>query len=411
MFGKDVRELTLSFGQLTAKLYHRLASTEGNLFFSPFNITTALLLIHAGARGRTQGEIEHALGIGLTEDQLHPAFRRLCAELAEREIPDRELGQQFGGIESDAGLSPDQAGLPAYLYCFASSVGLWRQDAYECEADYLRTVREVFGGDSQEVDFASQPAKAAAAINQWAGDKTKGLINQMISQELISPLTRLVLASATYFKAAWLEKFEKSLTETARFELLDDSSVDVQMMESTTHMSYARHDDFETVQLPYASSDVRFAIVLPSSDRFDAVERSLDGHLLDAVLFDRADYHLATRVRLRLPRFRLAVGVDLLQPLRDIGIQALFDEHADLSGISPERGFHVDSVLHNSFVSVDEDGTEAGATTSIVMLGAALSEPEELVAVTVDRPFLFFIVDRPTRTILFAGRCLRPRDA
>lgn len=244
------------------------------------------------------------------------------------------------------------------------------------------------------------------AINRWAEERTEGLIDHVINPNAISPLTRLIIATATYFKAAWHTPFEKFLTNAAKFHPLNGGDVDIQMMETTMDLPYARHAEFQAVEIPYAVPDVRFAIVLPDTGKFDAVERSLDGGLLDAVLFGEAK--AMTRIQLQLPRFRLSAGVDLRPSLEAIGIRELFDERADLSGISSEPGFQIDQILHNSVISVDEDGTEAATVTVTAMMGSASEELDEPVLVTADRPFLFFIVDRPTRTILFAGRFLQP---
>ena len=406
MFHKDARALATGLRRFTADLYHQMASGKGNLFFSPLSIAWALLLVHAGARGETRREIERALGIDLPEDRLFTAFARLSRELADR--------NKRHSAEPDPlpmqGDPSDQSETDGYLLRLIHAANIWLQHSYPCEAEYLRVAKEVFCADTQTVDFDGRPDEAAAAINRWVKDRTGGRIEHIIGPELIQPLTRLILASTAYFKAEWSDPFEPEQTASAHFRRLDGENVDVNMMDATTHLAYARHDDFQIVELPYMSNSIRFAIVLPDAGRFEAVERTFDAERLDAALFAPSAFNDRS-VHMRLPRFRVDADVEVAPHLKDIGIRAIFESKADFTGISAEPGFHVDQVRHKSFVSVDENGTEAAAATIIAFLGAAIDEPQVPIEFTCDRPFLFFITDFHSQSVLFAGRLMDPEDA
>ena len=406
MFHKDARALAAGLRRFTADLYHRLAADKGNLFFSPLSIASALLLVHAGARGETRREIERALGIDLPQDRLLDAFSRLDAELAERDFR-YEPPTETIDLPIQLRTSPFQPG--EYLCRLKSSAGLWLQETYPCEDSYLTISREVFGADRQSVDFQADPGTAAAVINGWVKEQTEGLIERVIDPAAIHPLTRLVLASATYFKASWLFRFKKHRTKPAPFHRLDAPPIDLDMMEQIAQLPYVRHDECQAVDLYYESPHLRFVIVLPDTGTFDGFDRSLEQDRLDELLFGGSETTMA-KVRLKLPRFRLEADVDLALRLADIGIQALFGDQADLSGLSAEPGLHLDRILHKAVVSVDEDGTEAAAVTFAAAAGG-IEPSDEPIDVTCDRPFLFFIVDKPTRTILFAGRLMDPEDA
>lgn len=413
MFHKDARALTAGMRRFTADLYHRLASGQGNLFFSPLSIATALLLVHAGARGETRREIEQALGFDLPEDRLIAAYLRLSRELAERNRqydPGTDvLEWEADSFEPDT--EPPKGPEPGdYLMRLISTANIWLQQSYPCNPDFLRSAKEVFDADSQQLDFAEHADQAADTINSWVRDQTEGRIEHIISPDMIDPLTRLVLASATYFRAGWLEQFSPERTETAEFHRLDGNDIEVPMMDITRHFAYARHDGYQIAGLPYATSDVRFVIVLPDAGRFKEVEDSFDAERLDASLFAPSEFD-HPEVHLRLPRFRLDAELDLVPHLRDIGIRALFGSDADLTGISSEPGFHVSQVLHSSYVSVDEEGTEAAAATVMAMVGLGVVEPQVPIEFTCDRPFLFFITDFYSQSILFAGRLLEPVEA
>ncbi len=407
MFHKDARTLETGIRGFTADLYHQLAAGKGNLFFSPISIATALLLIHTAARGQTRKEIEQALKIDLPEDTLHAAYSRLRRELAERDTrydPEEHRWHFHEGF-------PDDLNAGDYLLRLISAANIWLQSTYPCEREFQRIAGEVFGAHQQCVDFAGNPDDAAAAINGWVNNLTAGRIGQIISSDTIQPLTRLVLASTAYFKAGWSTAFQVDLTEPATFHRLDGREVEVPMMFIYKHFAYARYDDFQVVELPYVSGGIGLSVVLPDEGRFEAVERSFDAERLDEVLFTPSSFD-GLQVRLRLPRFRIDAESDLLPLLTAIGIQSLFDPSAaDLTGLSPEPELYVGQVLHKTFISVDEEGTEAAAATMLSAVAAGVPRPDEPVQFTCDRPFLFFITDDLSRSILFAGRLTEPAGA
>lgn len=413
MFHKDARALTAGMRRFTADLYHRLASGPGNLFFSPLSIATALLLVHAGARGETRREIERVLGVELPEDRLFAAFSRLSKELAERNHQ-YEPGTDVLEWEADyfePDMDPPTGPEPGdYLMRLISTANIWLQRSYPCDPDFLRVAKAVYDADSQQLDFAEHADQAADTINSWVRDHTEGRIEHIISSEMIDPLTRLVLASATYFRAGWLEPFSPERTKTARFHQLNGCDIDVPMMDITRQFAYARHDGYQIAGLPYATGDVRFVIVLPDAGRFKEVEGSFNTERLDASLFALSEFD-HPEVHLRMPRFRLDAHLDLVPHLQDIGIRALFGSDAELTGISPEPEIHVSQVLHSSYVSVDEEGTEAAAATVMGVVALGVPEPHVPIEFTCDRPFLFFITDFYSQSILFAGRLLEPAEA
>lgn len=405
---RNAQALARGMRRLAAVLYHRLAQGDGNLFFSPLSIATALLLVHAGARGETRREIEQVLGINLPDDQLHAAFSRLDADLAERNRRHEQIEPiELAGLPITLAKSTMR---PGDYYCrLRSAAGLWLQDGYPCEESFLAIARQVFGADRQTVDFTGDPDSSADIINTWVREQTEGLIDRIVDSSSFNPLTRLVLASTTYFKASWLFRFEKQQTKLAPFHRPDGPPVDLDMMEQIAALPYARHDECQVVDLHYETSQLRFVVVLPDTGQLDTLDSSLDRNRLDELLFGRGNT-ATTRIRLRLPKFRLEADVNLTFELANLGIRRLFGDQSDLSGLSAEPGLHIDKVLHKSVVSVDEDGTEAAAITYMGVAGG-IGPSGEPIDVTCDRPFLFFIVDEPTRTILFAGRFVDPDGA
>ena len=371
-------------------LYRALAGSEGNLFFSPHSISTALAMAYAGARGETELQMAATLRYGLAQASLHPAFNAL-----------------------DLYLAPQSTANGAEEFRLSVANSVWGQEDYGFLPEYLDTLAANYGDEVRPVDFQRDPEDARVRINDWIADKTEERINDIIPDGAITPLTRLVLANAIYFKAAWQKAFDERATADRPFHLLDGSERDVPMMRQQSTLRYARGDGYQAVELPYVGGDVAMAILVPDSGRFHEFEDSLSGQSVRTIL-DRLDYEL---VRLALPRFETESAFSLSDTLNAMGMPDAFDDQAaDFSGMDGRsclaRGdicLLISDVLHKAFVSVDESGTEAAAATAVIIstTRAVVEEPEPIV-LTIDRPFIFLIRDRGTGATLFAGRVMKP---
>ncbi|MGH9391906.1 MAG: serpin family protein [Vicinamibacteria bacterium] len=365
---------------LASSLYRQLSAARGNLFFSPYSISTALAMCHAGASGITRHEIEAALGHAGAGDGLIEAIGDLQRVLASRARP---------------------APRPFQLSVASS---LWFQIAYRVSPAFLATLRTQLGAEAKEADFAGAPAEAARDVNLWVDEATHGKIREILSESQLDAFTRVILANAIYFKAPWLNQFEEWATKPERFRLLDGRSVDVPTMHATELHRYARGEGFQALEVPYGNDWVVMLLLLPDDGRFEAFEREIDvGRVAESTR--RAT---PVEVALALPRFRIESAFALREPLTRIGIQGAFAPGADFTQISTEPGFSLGDVLHKAVVDVDEKGTEAAAATEVAMLGSTLRKPPKPIEFRVDRPFLFLIEDKPTGTILFLGRVLDP---
>ena len=365
-------------------LYRQLALSAGNLFYSPYGISLALAMAYAGAGGETGEQMSNTLRFGLTQDRLHPVFNALDLQLASR-----SAGGEDGGFELN----------------IANSV--WGQEAHPFLPAYLDTLAANYGGEIREGDFRRDPEGSREEINQWVAAETNGRIEDLLARESITPLTRLVLANAVYFKAEWASPFDESVTSPRPFHALDGGEARVPMMGQAAGFGYARGDGFQAVDLPYAGGDVSMTVLLPDEGRFNDVESFLDADLVGRVLRE-----LEVRmVRLSMPKFDLESTFDLSDVLAEMGMPNAFDEKkAELRGMDglsclagDDQCLWISEVAHKAFVSVDEAGTEAAAATAAVA-GITRAEPEPPIEVTIDRPFIFLIRDRDTGAVLFLGR-------
>jgi serpin B len=373
-------------------LYAALREQEGDLFLSPYSISLALAMTYAGARGETAEEMAQTLHFTLPQEQLHPAFNAL------------DLVVRGAGEEPESDASSEMEGDPFVLHVANS---LWGERTYEFQDPFLDTLARDYGAGLRLVDFAQAPEEARQAINGWVEEQTEERIKDLIPEGAINTLTRLVLANAIYFKAAWSYPFNEGLTKDAPFQQLDGSQVDVPMMTWTQpeRASYAAGDGYQIVALPYEGGSAEMLLIVPDQGQFAAVEAALDADWLDGAL----DALQMEPLMLTMPRFETESEIGLADTLKALGMPAAFDPNrADFSGMDGTTELYISDVFHKAFVNVDEEGTEAAAATAVVVAVESAMPAESVVELTVDRPFIFLIREQESGAVLFLGRVVDP---
>jgi serpin B len=362
---------------------------DGNLFVSPYSVSVALSMTYAGARGDTADEMADALNFVLGQDDLHPAFGSLETEFEQR----NEDGQE-ANVPTGPGENEEDAG-PAFEFNTANAA--WGQEGYPFREDFLDLLDAYYGAGLTLVDFEGDPEAARQRINEWVAEQTQEEIEDLLPERSIRATTRLVLTNAIYFTARWRYPFNEEDTEPKQFTALDGTTTEVPTMYQSTKFKYAEIDGHQLVELPYANAQTSMVVVLPAEGEFESFEAEFTVDRL-AVMLEQAR---TTMVDLSLPKFEIESAFSLVKAMQALGVEDAFGAGADFSGMVEGDGLFVDDIVHQSFVSVDELGTEAAAATAVIMLESA---PPEHVEMTVDRPFLFYIRDRPTETPLFVGR-------
>ncbi len=362
---------------LAIDLYTKLEPQKGNLCISPYSISSALDMTAAGARGDTQTQMLATLHWTGQPDALHDAV----ADLKLR-----------GETKSD-GTTLNVAN------------SLFGQSGFNYHPDFLKLLADKYHTQLQQVDFG-QPAQAVGLINQWAARQTHDRIKQAISVSDVDALTRLVLINAIYFKAQWLEPFNKSATTDQPFFTSPDASTNVPMMSQQRSFSYFENDQLQAVALPYEGR-YEMDILLPRNrDGLPALEKSLTVDSLNGWLTGMQPQLLA----LSLPKFQNTGSFRLADTLKALGMTDAFDaSKADFTGMASDP-LYVSDVIHKTFISVDEAGTEAAAITAVVMRAGAVAmrHPEQPTVFRADHPFIYLIRERMTGTILFIGRVETP---
>lgn len=378
----DISALTDGNAAFAFDLYRVLSAKEGNLFFSPYSLSVALAMTYAGAAGATAAQMSDTLHFTLPQDRLHAAFNAYSLDLEGRAAEESE-------------------GTPFELSVANS---LWGQDGFPFESDFLDGLAENYGAGMRLVDFAANPEAARQEINRWVTDETRDKIKDLLPEGAIDTFTRLVLANAIYFKAAWLHVFEADATTTEPFHRVDGSSIDVAMMHQEESFGYGAGEGYQAVELPYETGNMSMIVILPDEGQFSAVEQRLSIESVGGIV-EGMTYR---PVVLGLPKFTYESAFSLGDVLQEMGMSDAFDpDRADFSGMDGSRDLFIGSVLHKAFVAVDEEGTEAAAATAVIMqvTSAPIDEPIRL---TVDRPFIYLIRDMSNGAILFLGRVLDP---
>lgn len=378
----DVTELVLGNAGFGGALYRELRDGDQNLIVSPYSVSVALAMTYAGARGETEAGMAKALSFTLPSSRLHPAFNSLDQALASR-------GQGAQGKD----------GKPFRLTVVNQLFG---QKGHPFLPEYLDLIAENYGAGLRGMDFIRSPDPSRKAINDWAEARTEGLIKDLLPEGAVSTDTRLVLANAVYFNAAWKQPFEKSNTAPGDFHLRDGAVRSVQMMRNAKlRAGVAETDDYVAVDLPYDGGEVAMLLVLPKTERFGAVESQLSGAFFEGVTKKLNEESL----ELTLPRFTVSGKKELKEPLSKLGMAEAFG-NADFSGIDGARSLVITDVFHEAVVIVDEEGTEAAAVTAVLTGETAAGDPKR--KIRFDRPFLFAIRDVQTGAVLFLGRVLAP---
>lgn len=405
---EDEKKLAQSINAFGLDLQSRIAGEKGNLFFSPLSISAALAMTSAGARGETLTEMEKVLHLPKNP---HPTYGELLNRLNRTGFFATRQPRKFELSIANA---------------------IWAQINYPWRKEFAELTREHYGTGLEEVDFG-KPEPARKRTNNWVEEKTRDKIKELIPDGAITPLTKMVLANAIYFKGDWLTKFDKKLTREEAFTNADGSTAKTPLMHLTSEFRYAefklelalperkpfdldlprppiaffRESPVQALEMPYVGGELSMVVLLPRDPRHVRTVAALltPAHFAPA---GGAVSWKERQVNVTLPRFKVEANYSLNKPLMDLGMNAAFGG-ADFTGLSPRgKELFITDVLHKAFVEVNEEGSEAAAATAVI-IGDRVSGPREPVEFRADRPFVFAIRDNATGAVLFLGRYDGPK--
>lgn len=363
--------------QFALDLYSKFIQDEpGNIFFSPYSISLALAMTYEGARGKTAEEMESVLHLPEDESSRRPAFARIYNIV-------NKIDKKYELRTANA---------------------LWVQKDYPLLGEYVNIIQRYYVGKTTNLDFVKETEKSRQVINDWVEEQAKNRIKDLIPQGLLSAYTRLVLTNAIYFKGEWLKQFDKENTKEEDFRVSPERIVKVQMMRLTDDVmfNYAETGELQILEMPYAGEELSMLILLPKEDyNLKSLEESLNQKKLSEwkTMLNKQE------VRVYIPRFKFETKYFLADVLIKMGMPTAFSPNADFSGMDGTRNLFIDDVIHQGFIEVTEEGTEAAAATAVVMKLTAVPSIPVFYA---DHPFVFIIQEKETGNMLFLGRVTDP---
>jgi serpin B len=377
---KESQAVVQGNNEFAFDLYKQLRKEEGNLFFSPYSISSALGMTYAGARAETADQMASTLHFPFEQAKLHPAFKEVVELLNAR-------GEKRP-------------------YQLSVANRLWGQKGYDFAPEFLKTTEDNYHAGLQQLDFSSETEKARLTINGWVEKETQDKIKDLIPSGALANDTRLVLTNAIYFKSPWFEPFIKQATKDGNFQT-GTESVKVPMMHKHDTMAYMENEQFQAVSIGYKGNQLSMVVLLPRKGKtLENVEVGLTD-----VKFRGYLGGMRTRmVDLKLPRFKMTSKFQMKKVLSEMGMPLAFSDNADFTGMTSREKLKIDQVIHKAFVDVNEEGTEAAAATAVIMRPtSAAVNPLPPVNFHADRPFLFLIRENVTGSVLFMGRVSNPK--
>lgn len=361
-------------------LYARLKSQRGNLFCSPYSISSSLAAVYAGARGNTETQMARTLHF--LPDQWHAAMGHLRREVHE--------AGKANGIE------------------LILADALWTQAGHPFTLEFLEIVEGEFQANLKQIDFVTEAESARIEVNRWIAQKTREKIRDILPPQTLTSKTKMLLANAAYFRGTWSKPFKKSETRLQPFHLSPGNQVRSAFMHHRDSVRYMENADFQAVELPYGKPGQPFAMLVLLPRQIDGC-RALESRFTPAFLQSLAPQFKFQAVDLYIPRFKIDSSFELKSVLTQMGMPDAFTPAADFSGIDGTRLLYLSGVAHKAWCEVNEEGTEAAAATVVGgrPAGMAVSLPPVPVF-RADHPFLFLIRDSRSGSILFWGRVADP---
>ncbi len=371
---KQIISSSNAFGFDFFNQVNELSGSDANLMVSPLSVSMALGMTRNGAANETLEAMTKTLGfVGQTEDEINKSYKYI--------------------VETFATLDPK------VKLQIANSI--WYRNDFVVEQPFLDANTQYFNASVTPLDFASPTA--VDIINAWVNEKTNELIPEIL--DAIPADAVMYLINAVYFKGQWKYQFEKGNTAEKPFNLSDGSQVQVPAMSQHATFNYFKGTGFQAIELPYSQGNYTMTVLLPDADKnVSHVINQLSQENWDtwSRQFSELD------IQLQLPRFKYEYKEKNMKPiLTALGMGVAFTDNADFTRINSNGDLLISRVLHNTFIETNEEGTEAAAVT-LVEIVETTAGPTQPYFFTIDRPFVYFISEKSTGSILFIGTVMNP---
>jgi len=385
----DARIISGSFGMMEVvkannsfalDIYKRYCPSDTNIFFSPYSISSALAMTYEGARGKTAEEMAKVFYFPRDEKSRREGYLFLYGEINRKDKK----------------------------YKLSTANALWVQKDYHFLNEYIGVVKKYYGGSVKNMDFKTRAEESRKEINRWVEKETNDKIKDIIPSGAINAITRLVLTNAVYFKGEWAKQFDSKKTRDEDFTVSAGKKVKVPMMERTGDEAvfpYAEDSAAQILEMPYSGDDLSMLVLLPKNGDMKKLENFLSVKKLQ----EWKGSVKKQRVDVFFPKFKFETKYFMAKDLAEMGMAEAFSGSADFSGMTGQKDLCISRVIHQAFVEVNEEGTEAAAATAVIMKLTAMPSQQPPVPVfRADRPFIFIIQQKATGNMLFMGRVSNP---
>ncbi len=351
------------------------ADEDANMMLSPLSASTALTMLLNGCGGTTRDQLKQTLRYpaAMTLPDINAAYKSLVSQL----------------------LTAD----PKVTLSLANAI--FYREGFTVKAPFLNTMDTDYEAEIAALNFGLP--SALTTINGWASDNTNGKIPKVLNE--ISADAVMFIMNALYFKGDWSFQFDKDKTTNRPFYLAGGNQISVSTMTSEVGAKLASGQGYSAIEMPYGRTNFTMSVIVPEGtlDDFTSEFTAAKWDAMTAA-FDQTDEF--GKLIVYMPKFKFSYEKYLNQQLQSMGmVDAFSPSAADLSGIADANIF-VSFVKQNTFVAVDEEGTEAAAVTTIgVELTSFPPQPRQFI---IDKPFLFAIRERTTNTLLFIGQVTDP---
>ncbi len=375
-----IKEVSQGINELAFDLYRNLSPAE-NFTFSPLSISLGMAMVYAGAKNDTESAMKKALRYGNNDASFHKNFGNFLTMMNS----DRS---QF-----DTSLT--------------IANNLWLEEKFKILPSFLSSLQSAYDASPTLLNFRTQADESTNIINQAINEQTRGEIPSLLKKPLAND-TRFVLTNALYFNAKWASEFNERRGYDESFYGMTEP---VHYMMQTSYFEYGEDDTKQFVLMPYSDNEFATLFVLPKEDHMESVANSLSVDDFNTMMSSMS----YQKVRMRLPKFTVKSSPKLKEILMAKGLGNLFSpEKADLSGINGvtmgDDKLFIADVVHEAVVKMYVGGTTAAAATGIIGIGATSVRPVEfIIDFTAERPFYFYIIHRPSNTIMFMGHVVHPQ--
>lgn len=352
---------------------------SSNTIISPLAINASLLMCYEGARGKTAKQIANSLHLSMNQTQAGEAYQELLSKLGN-------------GIHLGA--------------------SLWLDQTTSILPTFNRAITDDFRGTIHKVDF-KKPLQASATMNNWIYDHSEGRISKFIDPSTLSQATRMILLNALLLKGSWESPFPTQNTGMQTFHTSQGEKVNCSMMNQVSSLYYFENQETQVVALPIAdlNSNVSFVVFFPKKKEPDLYnfyysqdESKPEGFLSYLDQFEKR------MVNLTLPKFVIGQKLNLIGILRSLGVTDAFSTSADFSGINGKKDLFISEAMHESILSINEEGIFATAASGITFNLKSSRDSNEI-EMNVNRPFLYAVYDFDAKTLIFLGECQNPVEA